>query len=212
MRYKYVVILKKDSGRVTDALSVVLILSSVIAFSLSGLHDLLTVHFAGAYGTGSATGGPISAWLALGAAIILLVGLAVNLILRRRGAAKVRYRYWLFGAGLGWLFITSLPWIAVLFWLLAFLESQTKRPLEIGFDKDRVVINSLFRRDFEWSAFNNVILRDSLLTLDFKTNRLLQKEVVDDEDEDNADEEEFNAFCRERLAAAEKLAHPSYGK
>jgi hypothetical protein len=43
-----------------------------------------------------------------------------------------------------------------------------------------------------------------LLTLDFKNNRILQKEVVDDEEED-ADEDEFNTYCRERLAAAQRV-------
>ena len=50
--------------------------------------------------------------------------------------------------------------------------------------------------------FNNVVLKDGLLTLDFKSNRLMQREVADDDDEDDADEEEFNAYCRSRLAAA----------
>jgi hypothetical protein len=202
MRYQYVVILKKDSQRVTDALSVVLLLFSVIGFSLSGLHGLQTTHFTGAYGTGSTTGGPLAAWLALGAALLLLAGLAVNLVLRRRGATRIRYRYWLLAAALGWICFSSLYWIGAFFFLLAFLEYQTKRPLEIGFHSDRVVINSLIKRRFDWTAFNNVVLRDGLLTLDFKNNRLMQKEVADDDEEDDADEEEFNAFCRDRLASA----------
>lgn len=212
MRFQYVVILKKDSERFTDALSVLLLLFSVIGFSISGLHDLHTTHFSGASGTGSATLAPTSAWLALGAALILLAGLTVNLALRRRGATKIRYRYWLFIAAVGWVGLTSIPWIGAFFFGLAFLEYQTKRPLEIGFHHDRVVINSLIKRRFDWTAFNNIILRDGLLTLDFKNNRLMQKEVADDEEEDDADEEEFNTFCRDQLAAADKQIHRIYGK
>jgi len=48
-----------------------------------------------------------------------------------------------------------------------FPEYQTKRPLEIGFDSDRVVINTLIRRQYDWSAFSNIVLRDGLLTMDF---------------------------------------------
>jgi hypothetical protein len=202
MRYQYVVILKKDSGRITDALSILLILSSVIAFSLTGLRDLRTAHSAGTYGTERGAAATISALLALAAAVILLVGLAVNLVLRRQGGTHIRYRYWLMVAALGWIGISPVPWIGAFFFGLAFLEYQTKRPLEIGFHHDRVVINTLIQRRFDWTAFNNVILRDGLLTLDFKTNRLIQKEVADDEEEDDADEEEFNAFCRDRLATA----------
>jgi len=46
------------------------------------------------------------------------------------------------------------------------------------------------------------VLKDGLLTLDFKNNRLMQKEIADDEDEDDADEEEFNTWCRDQLARA----------
>jgi hypothetical protein len=38
--------------------------------------------------------------------------------------------------------------------------------------------------------------------MDFKNNRLLQKEV-DEEEEGDADEDEFNDYCRERLRAVE---------
>ena len=217
MRYQYVVILKKNSERVTDALSVLLLLFSAIGFSISGLHDLHTTHFTGASATGSATlasgsttPAPASAWFALGAAIVLLAGLAVNLALRRKGGMRIRYRYWLIMAAVGWIGLGSIPWIGAFFFLLAFLEYQTKRPLEIGFHHDRIIINSLIKRRFDWTAFNNIVLRDGLLTLDFKNNRLMQKEVADDEDEDDADEEEFNTFCRDQLAAADKLAHPAH--
>jgi hypothetical protein len=43
-----------------------------------------------------------------------------------------------------------------------------------------------------------VMLRDGLLTLDFKDNTLIQKEVLDD-DEPDAPEDEFNEYCRSKL-------------
>jgi hypothetical protein len=43
-----------------------------------------------------------------------------------------------------------------------------------------------------------VILRDGLLTLDFRNNILIQKEVLEDEEPD-ADENEFNDYCRSKL-------------
>ena len=184
MRYQYVVILKKKSERVSDAFSILLCLFSAISFLLSALHEPHT-----------------RIWLSAGLALLLITGVAFNIISRIKGRSGVRYRYWLLVAAMGWIGTTSTPWVGAFFFLLAFLEYQTKRPLEIGFDQDRVVINTLIKRHFDWTMFNNVILKDGLLTLDFKDNRLLQREVADDEDEDDADEEEFNAYCRERLAA-----------
>ena len=116
-------------------------------------------------------------------------------------------KVWAERAGLGWIGMPFLPWLGALFFLQSFLEYQVKRPLEIGFSGKQVVINSLFKRSYVWTDFNNVVLKDGLLTLDFKNNRLLQKEVVDEEDEDDADEAEFNDYCQIRLKEADKVQH-----
>ena len=185
MKFQYVVILKKTGQRATDVLSFLLcIISALILFYLSfrgGSRDWLTLVIAG----------------------LLVVGPGIVVWSRgRMRPEKVRYRYVLLLAAMGWMFFTPAPWVGALFFILTFLEYQTKRPLEIGFDNERVVINTLFKQQFDWGAFNNVILKDGLLTLDFKTNRLIQREVRDDEEEEDADEEEFNTYCRARLAAA----------
>ena len=199
MRYHYVVILKKKSERASDAFSILLCLFTAISFLLSALHELRTTQLHGASGSGYSAGMSTAGWLSAGLALLLIAGIAFNVIRRIRGRQGVRYRYWLLIAAIGWIGTTATPWVGAFFFLLAFLEYQTKRPLEIGFDVDRIVMNTLIKRRFDWTMFNNVILKDGLLTLDFKDNRLLQREVADEEDEDDADEEEFNAYCRERL-------------
>ena len=188
MRYKYVVILKNDRERATDAISALLCLLSAGVFLHSSYQHV-----------------PPN-YLGIALAAFLLIGLAVNLILARRkpkpgyrSPPPVRYRYWLLLSAVGWFALTSTPWFGACFVLICILEYQAKRPLEIGFNDDRIAINKIVRQWYDWSAFNNVILKDGLLTLDFKNNRLLQKEVADDDEEDDADEEEFNAFCRSRL-------------
>lgn len=182
MRYQYLVILKKESERATDLLSFLLCLFSALCF--------LYVQ---------ARSGKID-YMPLLATVVIIGGLIFNLIRRRH--RQVRYRSLLLLSAVGWIGMTSIPWVAAVFFILFFLEHQTKRPLEIGFDLDRIVINSLIRRRYAWTDLSNVVLKDGLLTLDFKNNKLLQKEVADDEDEDDADEEEFNMYCRQRLSAA----------
>ena len=44
---------------------------------------------------------------------------------------------------------------------------------------------------YEWQSFNNIILKDNLLTLDFKNNKVLQLEI----EEGPMDENAFNDFC-----------------
>jgi hypothetical protein len=191
MKYQYVVILKKDGERATDLLSILLCFCSAVIFGYTQLksdHPNIYLY------TFSA---------------LILAGLIYNTVIRRysavdrRSRKPVRYKYLILLTALGWFGMPFLPWIGIVFLVLAFLEHQAKRPLEIGFDRDRVVINTLIRKRHDWSVFNNILLRDGLLTLDFKNNRLLQKEIAeDDDDEDDVDEEEFNAYCRDRLASA----------
>ena len=184
MKYQYVVILKKDGERATDLLSVLLCFCSAVLFGLSQLKS----------------GHPDIYLYAFTA--LILAGL-VLCVIRRRQHKPVRFKYLILLTALGWFGMPVLPWIGILFLALAFLEHQAKRPLEIGFDRDCIVINSLIRQRHDWSVFNNILLKDGLLTLDFKNNRLFQKEIADDEtEEDDVDEEEFNAYCRERLTGA----------
>ncbi|HXB33659.1 MAG TPA: hypothetical protein VNV35_09565 [Puia sp.] len=182
MKYQYVVILKKDGERATDLLSILLCFTSAVIFGYTQLKsDHPNIY--------------LYAFTAL-----ILAGLVYNAVVRRGRQKPVRYKYLILLTALGWFGMPFLPWLGIVFLILAFLEHQAKRPLEIGFDRDRVVINTLIRRRHDWSVFNNVLLREGLLTLDFKNNRLLQKEVADDdEDDDDVDEEEFNAYCQDRL-------------
>jgi hypothetical protein len=208
MRYQYLVILKKESERTTDLLSFLLCLFSAMFFLYFAVH-FQRFSSSKSLDSGFAYSIPLSSqtfYLCL-VAVIIIAGLIFNLIRRRR--KQVRYRSFLLLAAVGWIAVTPMPWIAAIFVILFFLEHQTKRPLEIGFDLDRIVINSLIRRRYAWTDLTNVVLKDDLLTLDFKNNKLLQKEVVDDEDEDNADEEEFNMYCRQRLSAAAAAQSPA---
>jgi len=186
MRYQFVVTLRRDSDRKIDVISILLCFFSVVNFLLEQVRarqfKFLLSFFAA----------------------LVLGGTLMNIFYHkkyRKGEVPlkpVRYKYWLLIAGLGWLAMPYLPWLSVFFFLLTFLEYQAKYPLEIGFADDRVVINTLFKRKYDWSAFHNIVLKDGLLTLDFRNNRLFQKEVMEDEDDDG-DEDEFNDYCRGRI-------------
>jgi len=81
--------------------------------------------------------------------------------------------------------------------LLKFLQ---KKP-EVIITADNVLLKKVFKDEvFEWQQFNNIILKDGLLTLDFVDNKLLQ--LVVDEDETKVEEKQFNSFCREQLVSA----------
>ncbi|OYY22402.1 MAG: hypothetical protein B7Y69_06810, partial [Sphingobacteriia bacterium 35-40-8] len=57
--------------------------------------------------------------------------------------------------------------------------------------------NSFPKKHILWEELNNVVIKDGLLTIDFKNNKLLQKEI---QSGSNAkDEQDFNEFCRNKL-------------
>lgn len=81
------------------------------------------------------------------------------------------------------------------FILLALLEKQAKLSPEIRFSPAQIIFNRLMKKKFAWSEIDNVILKDGLLTVDFKNNKLFQQEI----EEKGLSEEEFNNWVRKYL-------------
>ena len=179
MKYDYVVILRKSSEKQVDLISILLCLLSILAFMYAQ------------WLTGKIT------YTATLFSLAIAVGVFYNIFLVEK-EKQPRYRYLLVMAGIYWFMMPYLQWVGFVLFFLAFLEYQAKHPLEVGFTKNIVVINTLIKKEYPWSAFNNIILKDGLLTLDFKNNTLFQKEALDD-DEPDAEEDEFNDFCRAQL-------------
>jgi hypothetical protein len=178
MHCDYVVILKRENARKTDLVSVLLLIFSIISFCYSQIHS------------------GFNGFLTI-SAIILFLGLFINLYSFRK-KKEMQFRNWLLAAALFWLGMPFFRWMSLPFIFFAILEAQAKYPLEIGFYSEGLVLNSLFKKKIPWTSLQSVILKDGLLTLDFKDNKLIQKEVLDD-DEPDATEDEFNDYCRSKL-------------
>lgn len=180
MIYQYVVVLKSRHNRYIDILGILLSIFSVACFT----RELILSN-------------DVSIAYLLGAVFVTLI-VAWNFYQSSK-KNKVYYSRALLIAALVWMKMPYLQWLVFLFIILALLEYQAKYPLEIGFADKEIRINNLFKRKYNWSQFNNIVLKDGLLTMDFTNNRILQQEV-EDEEEDEADEEEFNEYCRRQLA------------
>ncbi len=180
MVYDYVVTLQNRSRKWVDRFSLLTIATSVLFFSVNYVAgpEKRNIHLLGA---------------------LLITGLtAFNMYRRSRGAGAVYYNYILMITGLVWASMPFSPWLFFPLLVMGLLERQAKKNLEIGFHKEGVVFNSFPRKKYTWSDFENIVLRGNLLTLDFADNRLLQRETIDEEGD--ADEDEFNAWCRAHLA------------
>ncbi len=69
--------------------------------------------------------------------------------------------------------------------------------------KLQFVFNNIFIKktnfppiEYQWNQLSNVMLRDSILTLDFNNNKLIQMEI---DNESNISEVEFNAFAQQQI-------------
>lgn len=135
--------------------------------------------------------------------ILLICPLSILLILAysfyqwKKNKVLISYKTALFMTAIGWTGMPYLSWLFLPFVALALLEKGARSPLEIGFADNKIVINTVIRRSYYWTDFTNIVLKDNLLTMDFKNNRLFQRETIDEEGD--ADEDEFNQYCQVQL-------------
>ena len=186
MIYQYVVYLQNTKRKYIDRFSISLLIISVVLFLRE---QYLSPNIKISY---------------LFGAIAIIALLIYNVYEFYKNKKKTAY-YGpaLFIAAIGWVTMPFLAWLFIPFALMGLFEKQAKAPLEIGFTDQQVVINTLFRRKYQWKDFNNVLLKDDLLTLDFKNNQLLQCETIDEEGD--AEEDEFNQYCEIQLKKAYSL-------
>ena len=172
--FQYILIMKKEKPENINYISFLLCFISWIFF----------LYYTYAYGSFSS----VLFWVNW----LIPVGLVWMIGVKRKINKAITYKHPLFVTGCLWLLVPGMRWIALLFILF---DHQSRHPLEIGVSDEKIVINTFFRKRYEWNAFSNVVLKDGLLTLDFKNNKMLQREII----RHDINESEFNGFCREQL-------------
>lgn len=97
----------------------------------------------------------------------------------------------------GWIFAGS--WLMVfIILILLVIQFSLKKKFEIIFSDINVYIPFFTKKNYTWLELQNVVLKDGLLTIDFKSNRLLQNEILSEESTVST-EEDFNEYCRKQL-------------
>ena len=70
---------------------------------------------------------------------------------------------------------------------------------EVFFKDEGVHLARVFKTVvFPWTEMDNVILKDNLLTIDLKSNKIIQVEIM--ENSRMVDETAFNLFCKEHIS------------
>ena len=143
---------------------------------------------------------PGSLFVNLPVAIAVSGILIHNIGLYRKGK-KIQMALVFLIAALTFLLVPPTSLLFIPFVIMAALFRAATRAQEIGYSEQEIVFSGLIPQKIKWSELNNVMLKDGILTMDYKNNRLFQKETEDDPDDEDEDatEEEFNAFCRAQL-------------
>ena len=81
--------------------------------------------------------------------------------------------------------------------LFILLDYIAHKKLVVHITNNTIIVPYMFQKEVNWDEVNNVILKDGLLTIDFKNNKLFQH-IILNSDEDIS-EKEFNDFCEEQL-------------
>jgi len=119
-------------------------------------------------------------------------------VLQRRRGVLPYYRLGLLLASWGWFLQPHGLLISGVFLIAALFERQVKFPYEIAFDETGIVINTFPKKYYSWGAIENAIIKDDVITIDFKNNKLIQKDI--NEPVSASIEAEFNAFCAQQLS------------
>ena len=176
LTYDYLISIKKPDYRFADQVSQLLYVFAIAAFGFAAYQN------------------PQKGLVLL----LVIVGIIVNWFLvlsKKKKSGEGLFRWGLLFAAVGWLIgFQRNIFMAILYALAGILEKQVKFPLEVGFAKDEISFNSFPKKILQWQEVNNVIIKEGLLTIDQKNNKLYQKEIegyVTDEIET-----EFNQFCK----------------
>ncbi|MEO7209315.1 MAG: hypothetical protein ABIY35_00100, partial [Chitinophagaceae bacterium] len=74
---------------------------------------------------------------------------------------------------------------------------KIKEHFWLKLDNSGLTLHTFYVKTYAWNDLQNIILRDGLITLDFKTNKIFQATVLE-QTPDNG-EESFNTFCNEQM-------------
>jgi hypothetical protein len=111
-----------------------------------------------------------------------------------------------------WISDTPFWYFSILLLLLLVLQFRMESDFTISLTNQHIIVNGFIKKSYGWPDFNNIVLKDDLLTLDFTNNRILQVEPDWNVSAPNAGieswgvgegypetEKEFNDFCHQQL-------------
>jgi hypothetical protein len=180
--YDFVVTLKHPDYRIYNVITVLLCVMAVTASVAGLLRSSLN----------SLT------WMDILLDVFIAGSLVISFINRNKTDTIIAFKWPLYASAFLWLlYPLHVPFIGIFYIIAALLERQIKFSQEIGFSAEGITFNTFPFRNYLWQDVKNAVLKDNLLTLDFKNNRITQRETESDVAPET--QQEFNAFCRQQI-------------
>ena len=102
-------------------------------------------------------------------------------------------------------FIASIFWMVMGFYLIGFLLLSfaitglfAQKKLKVDIDNFLISYPSFPRKKIQWDEVSNLILKDNILTIDLKNNKLIQH-AIDQNENESIDVITFNTFVQQKL-------------
>jgi hypothetical protein len=136
--------------------------------------------------------------------LIITLSLFISNWIEKRKKKNIVFKPILITGGLGLSIASSLPVIiGILIIISGLIEKIILQKREFGFSKNIIQENGIFGKTINWGELNRVILKDDILTIDYKNNKLIQVHTdTEDNDDYEVGADEFNAYCQNRLGEA----------
>ena len=96
----------------------------------------------------------------------------------------------------GWI-IMGKYWLTAIPFFFDILSAISTRKLVVDVSANIIMYPSFPPQKIYWSALSSMILKDGLLTINFKNNAIIQQYA--DDIKTSVNEQEFNDFCRQQL-------------
>jgi hypothetical protein len=148
------------------------------------------------YGATMTTDTEQKKWFVFGAVVILVT--AVFNWYRNKRASDVQDAY----SGnyvaivFAWIILKNY-WLAAAHLVLMILYIKANSDKIIHFTPAEIYLQGWPDKKIQWNSLSNVILKEGILTIDYKNNKLLQAKVV--ENWTKIEEEAFNQFCYDQI-------------
>lgn len=142
--------------------------------------------------------------------LVLLMIMIIALIFSYRRLTEDGYPsfFWtIIFAALCWFQLPGGFYIALLLFVAALLERQSHIPVEIGIDKEGITFNHFPLKFYSWDLIQRCMVKEGILTIDYKNNRLYQRSIATDISAE--DESALNSYCISCIQLATEESSPS---